>query len=154
MVRKLKGQSYFLHQYGFFFTAKHSTHEQEFHIDYDPEAESFFIPLVPVSTLNSTRYMTSYSTSTPSQGKYNSNRYGKDDFDLLEREGRDYVEIAQIICREYTILHLLRNTIHRGIKNRADYDRPMFYAYCTPEKELKLKEGVIESDLPIPKRSD
>ena len=73
-----------MHQFGFFFTAKHSTHEQEFHIDYHQDAETYFVPLVPVSTLNSTRYMTSYSNSnSPTPGKYYLNRYGKDDFDLL-----------------------------------------------------------------------
>ena len=85
LVKKHRGESHFLQQMGFFFTAKHSTHEQEFHIDYHPEAETFFIPLVPISTLNSIRYMTSYSTSTPTAGKYNLNRYGKDDFDLREQ---------------------------------------------------------------------
>ena len=145
---------YFLHQIGFFFSASHSTHEQEFHIDYHPQAETWFVPLVPVSTLNSTRYMTTPSTSEPTPGRYYSNRYGKDDFDLLEREGRDHIEIAQIVCREFTILHLLSNTVHRGIRNSSDYDRPMFFAFATPDEDFFVKEKSVESDVNIPKRPD
>ena len=37
------------------------------------------------------------------------------------------------------ILHLLKNTIHRGIKNQADYDRPMFFIYLTPDKDFMIK---------------
>ena len=97
-------------------------------------------------------YMTSYSTGTPTAGKYTLNRFGKDDFDLLEREGRDHVEIAQIVCREFTILNLQKNTVHRGIKNRSDYDRPMLMVYFSPMKDYKLLEEDIESDTEIPKR--
>ena len=129
LLKKHRGEKYFLQKMSLFFTAKHSKHEQEFHLDYHEDAESFLIPMVPVSTLNSTMYMTSYSTATPTPGKYTLNRFGKDDFDLLDREGRDYAEIAQIVCREFTILHLQRNTVHRGIKNSSDYDRPMLDKY-------------------------
>ena len=45
----------------------------------------------------------------------------------MEREGIDFVETAQISCKEFTILHMLKNTVHKGIANSADYDRPMFY---------------------------
>ena len=49
-------------------------------------------------------------------------------------------------------MHLLKNTIHRGIKNQADYDRPMFFIYLTPDKDFMIKESVVASDIPIPKR--
>ena len=34
LLRKHKGENYFLQKMSLFFTAKHSTHEQEFHLDY------------------------------------------------------------------------------------------------------------------------
>ena len=52
-----------------------------------------------MSTLNSTRYMTSLPSSMPTTGKGYDVRFGKDDFELLEREGKDFIEIAQVVCR-------------------------------------------------------
>ena len=65
--------------------------------------------------------------SKPTYGKFANNRFGKDEFELMEREGIDFVETAQVSCKEFTILHMLKNTVHKGIANSADYDRPMFY---------------------------
>ena len=37
LVKRCAGPKYFLHHVGFFFTPKHSTHEQEFHVDFNRE---------------------------------------------------------------------------------------------------------------------
>ena len=99
-----------MHQMGFFFTARQPTHEQEFHLDHHPEAETFFIPLVPVSIFNYTSSMPNDSAPTVTGGL-------RDDFDLLRRENMDLLNIMQVICREYTILHSLKGNVLRSIKN-------------------------------------
>lgn len=88
-----------IHNYGFFFTPKHSVHDQAYHVDYLEEMENIFIPLAPLTAKNSTRYMTTYAKSKPSFGKYETCRYANDDLELLEKEGTDSIELAQVICR-------------------------------------------------------
>ena len=110
LINKHRGQGHFLHQMGFFFTARQPTHEQEFHLDHHPEAETFFIPLVPVSIFNYTSSIPYDSAPTVTGGL-------RDDFDLLRRENMDLLNIMQVICREYTILHSLKGNVLRSIKN-------------------------------------
>lgn len=128
IVLSCGGEGKTIHSYGFFFTPKHSIHNQEYHLDYYPEVEEIFIPMVPVSTKNSTRFMTSYALSKPDFRKYASCRFGNEDEDLLEKEGVDCIQVAQVICRDFMILHMHKNTVHKGIANSADYDRPMVFA--------------------------
>lgn len=65
----------------------------------------------------------------------------------MEREGIDFVESAQLACKEFTILHLLKNTVHKGIANSADYDRPMFFVSFSPKVENVIYENLIECDV-------
>lgn len=51
-----------------------------------------------------------------------------------------------MVCKEFSVLHLTKNTVHRGIKNSADYDRPMFYCLFSPDENFDFKERAIESD--------
>ena len=132
---------------GFFLTTNQPTLGQEFHTDYHPKAETFFIPMVPISTF-------SYISTNPSAILTEDKHREKDDLDMLEREGLDYMDITKIISKEYTILHLLKNNILRNTKNLTDYDMPMFFAYCVPDKEAKVKEIDTNSDKPTPKRKD
>jgi hypothetical protein len=53
----------------------------------------------------------------------------------LERSECDAIEIRQLICKAYTILHMREGTVHRGIGNGEDYDRPLFYINLS-KKEL------------------
>ena len=46
---------------------------------------------------------------------------------MLDREGVTHLEVTQIISRPFSILKLMPNVIHRGIANKEDYDRNMFF---------------------------
>lgn len=93
-----------------------------------------FVPLVKISSKNCTRYLTTPIKSKPTYGKYADCRFGADDLELLEREGVDCLEVAQVVCKEFTILHMLKNTVHKGIANSADYNRPMLFVTFSPKK--------------------
>jgi hypothetical protein len=61
--------------------------------------------------------------------------------DILEAEGWDAIEVAQIVPRPFTLLRLLPGTPHRGIGNGADYDRLMF-CVTVDDHPYELAESV------------
>lgn len=118
-----------IHSYGFFFSPKTSSKDQEYHIDYKPEIKQLFITMVNHTTKNATQFVRFEPISKPTKGAHEYNRFGATDTELLEREGLDYMEVIQVVCKPYMVLKMGENTVHRGIMNREDEDRPMFF--CT-----------------------
>ena len=41
--------------------------------------------------------------------------------------GVDSLEVKQIVCKPYTVIKGGAGTIHRGIANRSEIDRPLFW---------------------------
>ena len=92
-MKRCAGPKFVLNQFGYFFTPKNSIHEQDYHLDFSNDVESIFIPLVPVTTQNSTRYMTNFPSSNPIKSVKNGYdiRFGASDLELLEHEGKDFI---------------------------------------------------------------
>lgn len=120
---------------GFILNPSGCPETQEYHFDVTTDQCGIFIPLVPMNTLNSTQFVDFVSKAEP----YKSMFFGKDDLDFLEREGVDFFEVKQIVCKPYTIIRMEAGTIHRGIANRSGYDRPMMWVHAAP-RMLGLNE--------------
>ena len=54
--------------------------------------------------------------------------------------------MAQIICKPYVILQLNKSTVHRGIPNTTDIDRPMFFIFCSPTEETNFPKDAVLSE--------
>ena len=46
---------------------------------------------------------------------------------MFAREETSHMEVTQVISEPFSILKLMPNVIHRGIANREDYDRILFF---------------------------
>src|SRR5690349_3568078 len=62
--------------------------------------------------------------------------------DMLEREGPDClaIEVSQLVCGPFTLLRMQEQTMHRGIPNSEDVDRPLFFVMVNRFYE-PLQEG-------------
>lgn len=95
---------------------------QRFHWDYAPTSSNLLVPLTPVSVLNATQFIRRPLARAAPNGW---GEFGTAE-DILDAEGWDAIEIAQLVHRPFTLARLLPGTPHRGIGNGGDYDRVMF----------------------------
>jgi len=57
---------------------------------------------------------------------------------MLDREGVTHLEVTQIISRPFSIVKLMPNVIHRGIANKENYDRNMFFISTSRTDRIPL----------------
>lgn len=55
------------------------------------------------------------------------NYFGATPEDIMELEGIDVLEVAQVISKPWTVLRLNPRTPHRRIANSENYDRVMLF---------------------------
>lgn len=109
--------------YGFINNPAHSTKSQKFHVDYSYTSSNLFVPLTPITLLNSFHYLKNPLPNTPMDDLI---AFGELE-GIMDSEGLDFVEVAQIVCRPLSLIRLLPNTPHRGTRNQGDSDRMMFW---------------------------
>ena len=87
--------------------------------------------------------------SRPTLGSHEVNRYGKNDLELLEREDVDCIEVSQVICKPFMMLRMGENTVHKGIRNSTNEDRPLFFCCYSTNAEYKFNEDPVETHAKI-----
>jgi len=109
--------------YGFIISPAHGTVDQRFHYDYTATSSNLFVPITRVTPLNATQFLTE-----PLKAEYEDIQWLGDAEDLMNREGHP-ITIHQCIVPPFTLLRLRPSTPHRGIANRDNYSRILFF--CT-----------------------
>jgi len=117
---------YHIISYGFIISPPGGTVDQRFHYDYTHTSSNLFVPLTKLTPLNATQYLTD-----PLKAHYDDIQWLGDAEDLMEKEGRP-IEIHQVIVPSLTLLRLRPGTPHRGIANRDNYTRILFF--CTLDR--------------------
>jgi hypothetical protein len=110
--------------YGFINNPAHSTKSQKFHVDYSYTSSNLFVPLTPLTPLNSFHYL---EQPLPNTAMDELLGFGELE-EIMDSEGLDFVEVRQIACRPLGLLRMLPNTPHRGAPNQGDHDRILFWA--------------------------
>lgn len=119
--------------YGFIISPAGGTVDQRFHYDYTATSSNLFVNLTKVTPLNATQFL-----RTPLTAHYEDIQWLGDADDLMKKEGKP-IEIHQIIAPPFSLLRLLPATPHRGIANRDNYTRILFF--CTIDRvKYKINE--------------
>lgn len=99
---------------------------QEWHIDYTADYSTIFIPLTGISVENAMQYAVlprSLPREAYRQATANLNAV---DLPALVRAG-EWVSVRQLLAKPFSLIKLDFGTIHRGIANKGDYDRVLFW---------------------------
>ena len=103
-----------------------------------------FITMVHHTTENATQYLTIKPTREPIMLGENDPKFGDSDIDLMNYLGLKSLEVKQTICGPYTIIKGGANTIHRGIPNRTNKERPLFWVNYS-ETDFHVKDQPSET---------
>ena len=133
LVRKLSGD-HFVKSYGFIVAPAHSVCYQHFHIDYYNTTEHYFIPLVDLTPKNAPQYIPNYS------GNVDETEWFGLEFEVMDNAGLLGLTVAQTLCHAFTVLHMAPGTIHRGIPNGENHERPMFFIEI--DNQVKMGDEV------------
>jgi hypothetical protein len=71
--------------------------------------------------------------------------FGENVLDLLEKENADFLKVVQIVCRSHSIIRMMGGTVHRGIANRSDQERILFYINTCPDDFKFIEEPLVIS---------
>ena len=115
--------------YGFIVNPQGSTKTQHFHCDYSETSSNLFIPMTKVTVFNAPQFLPEELKIARLDGDCN---YGRHPEDIMEEEGVDFLVVNQVISKPWTLLRLNPHTPHRGIPNRDNYDRLMFFVTIDP----------------------
>ncbi|CAF1189301.1 unnamed protein product [Rotaria sp. Silwood1] len=99
---------------------------QPFHIDYNCDYSSLFIPLVPLSADNSVQYIIPSPFIDSDLFREATKNCDKINVSLLLKN-QNYYSVRQCISNSFVVLKMDFGTIHRAISNHDTYHRPMFY---------------------------
>jgi len=123
---------YHILSYGFIISPPGGTVDQRFHYDYTHTSSNLFVPLTKLTPLNATQFL-----RKPLKAHYEDIQWLGDAEDLMRKEGP--LEIHQLIVPPMSLIQLLPGTPHRGIANRDNYTRVLFF--CTVDvKWYKINE--------------
>lgn len=115
---------------GFLFNPRDNSTTQDFQIDFDDKTSStIFIPIAHLISENSPQVACIKTKNHFTEA----NIMGKTEIEVL----------TQIVCKPYTIIKMNSDSIHRGIGNRSNIDRPMFFIN-SGSKKLGLTAEKIE----------
>lgn len=120
--------------YGFIIGPRNSTVSQGWHHDYAAGVSNIMIPMTRDTTNNATQFIRlphgaakTFQDDENSEYKIDHNQSYPPPHQLLECEGTTHMEVTQVISEPFSILKLMPNVIHRGIANKEDYDRVLFF---------------------------
>ncbi|CAF1340634.1 unnamed protein product [Rotaria sordida] len=103
-----------------------NSQRQAFHIDYNCDYSSLFIPLVPILADNSVQYINPSPFIDSDLFHEATKNYDKINVNLL-LQNENYYTVRQCISNPFTVLKMDFRTIRRGISNQDTYHRLMFY---------------------------
>ena len=117
---------------------------QQYHIDYHPNVESLFIPLIDLNPDNSTQFLEFDNEDDQKNIHTFVDRMGN--IPSLEVIPKDIsYRLVQICCPAFQVLYLKAGVIHRGITNTGKMDRPMLCIHFTTNLDLTLDESELKS---------
>ena len=67
---------------------------------------------------------------------------------MLEKENADFLKVVQIVCRSHTIIRMMGGTVHRGIANRSDQERILFFIHTCEDDFEFYEEPLVISTIP------
>ena len=116
---------------------------QEWHIDYTHDYSTIFIPLSPLTPLNSLQYVV--LPEDLSGAVYDAATADLDNVDVnrLCRES-PWVSVRQLIAPPFSVIAMDFGAIHRGIANTGGYDRVMFWISVKRGKGLLPPEPLVQ----------
>ena len=72
--------------------------------------------------------------------------FGRNILDLLDKENADFLKVVQIVCRSHSIIRMMGGTVHRGIANRSEQERVLFYINtCSGDLDFTEEPLVISN---------
>jgi phosphatidylglycerophosphate synthase len=114
---------------------------QEWHIDYTRGYSTIFIPMSELSPENTLQYAV---LPVPATDVENPDRV---DLRALVRTA-DWVSIRQLLAPAWSLLLMDFGTIHRGIANKGDWDRNMFWISVKKRGEVLAEEPLLQAFTP------
>lgn len=116
---------------------------QEWHIDYTHDYSTIFIPLSPLTPLNSLQYVV-LPHDLP-RSIYEAATIDLDNVDV-ERLCREspWVSVRQLIAKPFSVIAMEFGAIHRGIANAGSYDRVMFWISVKRGQGLLPPEPLVQ----------
>lgn len=124
--------------YGFITNPAGNAEAQPFHVDYTRTSSNLFVPLTRVSPRNATEFI-----AQPLAGMDHKAEFGSVE-DILDAEGRDAIEVRQLVCRPYSLIVLQPDTPHRGIGNGEAYDRVVFFCTVDDHRHVIAETSHVE----------
>jgi hypothetical protein len=131
--------------YGFIIGPKNGTINQEWHHDYAAGVSNIMIPMTRDTTNNATQFirlphggMKTFQDDASREYKINNNQSYPPPHELLAREETTHMEVSQVISEPFSILKLMPNVIHRGIANKEDYDRVLFFLSTSKTSRIPI----------------
>lgn len=137
--------------YGYITGPKNGEKSQTWHHDYCKGVSNIFIQLQQDTTNNATQFIRRPDRGQPKsfnvddyENNYGNGNYYPPPHEMLDREGVTHLEVTQIIARPFSVVKLMPNVIHRGIANKEDYDRNMFFISTSRTDKIPyLGEGTV-----------
>lgn len=116
------------------------TGNQPWHIDYTGREGHCFIPLTPLTLLNSTQFIRKKWTDDELQ-KLQSASF-PDLERLMQCVNTSTINVEQVVCKEYSILRMQPGTVHRGVMNQGTRERVMLCIVFNDD-HIVINEPVI-----------
>lgn len=131
--------------YGYIIGPKNGTVSQGWHHDYAAGVSNIMIPMTRDTTNNATQFIRlphgavrTFQDDESSEYKVDHEQSYPPPHELLGRENTTHMEVTQVISEPFSILKLMPNVIHRGIANREDYDRVLFFLSTSKASRIPL----------------
>jgi hypothetical protein len=136
------GDVVLLDGYGFI-TNPIGSKTQPWHLDYNADYSTLFIPMTPLTPGNCFQYL-ELPSSLP-QEKYAAATADPDrvDFEALV-DSAEWVSVRQLIARPFSIIRLNFGAIHRGISNSESFPRVVFWVSVKKPGPPLPKEPLVE----------
>jgi hypothetical protein len=100
------------------------TENQPWHVDYTGTEGHCFIPLTPLTLLNSTQFVrTNWTGDGLLQVQAASHIHLQN---LMQYADMSSIEVGQLVCEAYSVLRMVPGTLHRGIANQDTFTRIVF----------------------------
>jgi hypothetical protein len=115
---------------------------QRWHIDYNRDYSTIFIPLSRLTPENCTQYVVLPAGAPAVASDRAAANMDAVDLDALV-DACDYVSVRQLLARPFSIIKMDFGTIHRGVANTGGFERIMFWISVNRRRDFLPVEPVI-----------
>jgi hypothetical protein len=124
---------------------------QLWHVDYDGNTETLFVPLVPLTAKNGTEYVQWESVERAIQmlAKYGPQIEAATLTDFSRLNPAEAYEIRRAVAEPFTILRMPYYLFHRGVRNEEAYARRVFFVTVAARAGFELTDD-FKSPVIIP----